>query len=207
MDCISMGSQRVGHDWTTFTSLLIILIPEDLSRLSSDWGRTFILLPHFAASTYWFKELTLEISRDTLKESQIVSCYILSSYLANAYSELSIIKKVDNSFQQRWLCYFHLSYLFSSRTPISHLFTHISSFGKRVMVQGEFVLMVRLRGPLKFSPWCLVFHWLPDSIFLMLCQCIKLCLEKNLSKFSILPPLNVTGDGVEILFKVNMKKL
>ena len=82
MDCISMGSQRIGHDWTTFTSLLIILIPEDLSRLSSDWGRTYILLPHFAASTYWSKELTLEISRDILKESQIVSCHILLSYLA-----------------------------------------------------------------------------------------------------------------------------
>ena len=75
------------------------------------------------------------------------------------------------------------------------------------MVQGEFVLILRLRGPLKFSPWCLVFHWLSDSIFLMLCQCIKLCLEKNLSKFSFSPPFHVTGDGMEILFKVNMKKL
>ena len=81
IDCISMGSQRVGHDWTTFTSLLIIFIPEDLSSPSSVWGRTYILLPHFAASTYWFKELTLEISRDIFKESQIVSCHILLSCL------------------------------------------------------------------------------------------------------------------------------
>ena len=36
------------------------------------------------------------------------------------------------------------------------------------MVQGKFVLILRLRGPLKFSPWCLVFHWLSDSIFLTL---------------------------------------
>ena len=40
----------------------------------------------------------------------------------------------------------------------------------------------------------------------MLCQCLKLCLKKNLSEFSISPPLNVTGDDMEILFKVTMKK-
>lgn len=120
-------------------------------------------------------------------------------------SVLSIIKKVDN-FSNRedlTLCPFIFFVLFQ-KTPKSVIHTSLL-LGRRVMVQGKKTVKT-FRLLFNFFPQDLMFHRLSGSIFTMLCQCLKLCLEKDLSRFSISSPLNVTGGSMEILFKENMKK-
>lgn len=126
----------------------------------------------------------------------------------NVYSGPPIIKKVDYFFNKGDLTVFPTLYLlFSFKTPLSHLFAHISSFGKKSYGTGQDCTDAKtFRLLLSFFPQRLMFHWLAGSVFTMLCQCLKLCLEKNLSKFSISPPLTAIGGGMAILFKVNMKK-